>query len=47
MVRPVENLNIMSPALTITRENVDFIVSTLRKAIPTVYAKAEEDMLTL
>ena len=47
MVRPVENLNIMSPALIITRENVDFIVSTLRKAIPTVYAKAEEDMLTL
>lgn len=47
MVRPVENLNIMSPALIITRENIDFIVSTLRKAIPTVYAKAEEDMLTL
>lgn len=47
MVRPVENLNIMSPALIITKENVDFIVDTLREAIPLAYAEAEEDMLEL
>jgi adenosylmethionine-8-amino-7-oxononanoate aminotransferase len=47
IVRPVENLNIMSPSLIITRDDVDFIVETLREAIPTAHAKAEEDMLTL
>jgi len=47
MVRPVENLNIMSPSLIITKENVDFIVNTLREAIPIAYATAEEDMLEL
>lgn len=47
IVRPVENLNIMSPSLVITREEVDFVVATLRKAIPVTYAKAEEDMLEM
>ena len=47
IVRPVENLNIMSPSLVITREEVDFVVATLRKAIPLTYAKAEEDMLEM
>ena len=37
----------MSPALVITRDEIDFVVSTLRKAIPIAYAKAEEDMLEL
>ena len=46
-MRPVENLNIMSPSLVITREEVDFVVATLRKAIPVTYAKAEEDMLEM
>lgn len=33
MVRPIINLNIMSPSLIITRENIDFIVATLRESI--------------
>ncbi|SHE84535.1 Adenosylmethionine-8-amino-7-oxononanoate aminotransferase [Microbulbifer donghaiensis] len=33
IVRPLINLNIMSPALTMTKEEVDFVVSALRKAI--------------
>ena len=44
IVRPVENLNIMSPPLIITREQVDFIVETLREAIPLAYGAAEEMM---
>ncbi len=44
IVRPVENLNIMSPPLIITREDVDFIVSTLRRAIPPAYTAAEQMM---
>jgi len=44
IVRPVENLNIMSPPLIITRDDVDFIVETLRTAIPLAYAEAEEMM---
>ena len=33
IVRPIVNLNVMSPPLIITREDVDFIVSTLRASI--------------
>ncbi len=33
VVRPFENLNIMSPSLIITRDDVDEIVSRLRQAI--------------
>ncbi len=33
ILRPIVNLNVMSPALIISREDVDFIVATLRKAI--------------
>jgi len=33
IVRPVGHLNIMSPSLIITRDDVDFIVETLRAAI--------------
>ena len=33
MVRPIGNLNVMSPPLIITKEDVDFIVSTLRSSI--------------
>ncbi len=44
IVRPVENLNIMSPPLIITRDDVDFIVATLRQAIPLAHAAAEEMM---
>ena len=33
IVRPIVNLNVMSPPLIITKEDVDFIVSTLRAAI--------------
>ena len=44
IVRPVENLNIMSPPLVITKDDVDFIVTTLREAIPIAYADAERLM---
>jgi len=33
IVRPIVDLNIMSPPLTMTRDDVDFVVATLRKAI--------------
>ena len=33
IIRPILNLNIMSPPLIITREEVDFIVDTLRESI--------------
>lgn len=33
IVRPAADLNIMSPSLTMTKEDVDFIVARLRKAI--------------
>lgn len=33
LVRPIGDLNIMSPPLTMSREDVDFIVTTLRTAI--------------
>ena len=33
MVRPIGHLNVMSPPLTITTGQVDFVVETLRKAI--------------
>jgi len=33
MVRPIGNLNVMSPPLIITKEDVDFIVTTLRASV--------------
>jgi len=33
IVRPIINLNVMSPPLIINREQVDFIVDTLRDSI--------------
>jgi len=36
MVRPLGHLNVMSPALTITESEVDFVVETLGKAITQV-----------
>jgi adenosylmethionine-8-amino-7-oxononanoate aminotransferase len=33
LVRPIGDLNIMSPPLTMSMEDVDFIVATLRAAI--------------
>ena len=33
MVRPIGNLNVMSPPLIITKEAVDFIVTTVRACI--------------
>lgn len=37
IVRPIGNLNIMSPALTLTREQVDFTVDTLRRGIESTH----------
>lgn len=33
IVRPIVDLNIMSPPLTMTKDDVDFVVATLRRAI--------------
>lgn len=33
LVRPLAHMNIMSPPLTLTKEDVDFLVSTLRESI--------------
>jgi adenosylmethionine-8-amino-7-oxononanoate aminotransferase len=33
ILRPVGNLNVMSPPLVLTSENVDFFVETLRESI--------------
>ncbi len=41
IVRPVENLNIMSPPLVITRDDVDVIVARLRAAIVTAHAELD------
>ncbi|WP_461480862.1 aminotransferase [Porticoccus sp.] len=39
IVRPIINLNVMSPPLIITRDQVDFIVSTLRESIQAATAQ--------
>lgn len=41
LVRPIINLNVMSPALTISKEQVDFIVSTLRESITEAMAQLQ------
>ena len=33
IVRPIVHLNIMSPPLTMTKDDVDFVVSTLRESV--------------
>jgi putrescine---pyruvate transaminase len=33
LVRPIGHLNVMSPPLTITTQDVDFVVEVLEKAI--------------
>ena len=38
LVRPIGHLNVMSPPLTLTREDVDFLVKTLHAAIQKVTA---------
>ena len=40
-VRPIVNLNVMSPPLIITKEQVDFIVITLRDSIESVMAELQ------
>ena len=41
IVRPIENLNVMSPPLVITEDEVDTIVARLREAIIRTQAKVE------
>lgn len=43
IVRPIGHLNVMSPALTITREEVDFLVETLGRAIEGVTAELRRE----
>ena len=43
LVRPIGHLDVLSPPLTITKEQVDFVVDTLKRAIlkATAELKAE------
>ena len=41
IVRPIENLNVMSPPLVVTRDDVDAIVTRLRDAIVAARAKLD------
>ena len=43
IVRPIMDLNILSPPLTMTRDDVDFIVSTLRNAIELTMADLQRE----
>ena len=43
LVRPIGHLNVMSPPLTLTRDDVDFLVKTLRAAIEQVTAELKAE----
>ena len=43
IVRPIVNLNIMSPPLTMTKEDVDFVVETLRDSIEATLVDLETE----
>ena len=43
IVRPIINLNVMSPSLILDKEQCDFIVSTLRKAIEQATAQMKSE----
>ena len=45
IVRPIMDLNVLSPPLTMTRDDVDFVVSTLRKAIELTMADLRREGL--
>ncbi len=45
IVRPIADLNIMSPPLTMTKDDVDFVVTALRKAIELTMQDLEQDGL--
>ncbi len=41
IVRPIVNLNVMSPALVVTRDDIDLIVAKLRESIQRAHVKLE------
>jgi len=43
IVRPIVHLNIMSPPLTMTKPDVDFVVRTLRESVMAALATLEKD----
>ncbi|WP_069298655.1 aminotransferase [Neptunicoccus sediminis] len=43
LVRPIGHLNVMSPPLTLTRKDVDFLVKTLRTSIEKVTKQLREE----
>ena len=45
ITRAIVHLNVMSPPLTMTRDDVDFIVSTLRESIELAIADLKEEGL--
>ena len=46
ITRAIVHLNVMSPPLTMTRDEVDFIVATLRKSIELTITDLELEGLT-
>ena len=44
LVRPMSHLNVMSPPLVITRDEIDQVVAALREAI--IEVRADLDALT-
>jgi adenosylmethionine-8-amino-7-oxononanoate aminotransferase len=45
LVRPIVDLNVMSPPLTMTKKDVDFVVATLRKSIELTMEELREQGL--
>lgn len=43
IIRPIVHLNVMSPPLTMTRDDVDFVVTTLRESTLATLRQLEED----
>ena len=43
IVRPIVHLNVMSPPLTMTKDDVDFVVATLRESTLAVMSDLEAE----
>ncbi len=43
IVRPLAHMNVLSPPLTLSKENIDFLVSTLRESIEATMADLKEE----
>lgn len=43
IVRPLAHMNVLSPPLTLSKENIDFLVATLRESIEATMADLKQD----